>query len=99
MREMWAEKMIGWDNPFSSEMAQKWIAFLSSLLSLSELNFPRSIWPDAEVVGLPMLIVFSDGAAFAFGAVAYVRWKLKDGKYWTRLIMAKSKIAPKNVCE
>ena len=97
MREMWAEKTIGWDDPVSSEMGQKWMTFLSSLLTLSELNFPRSIWPDAEVVGLPMLIVFSDGAAFAFGAVAYVRWKLKDGGYWTRLIMAKSKIAPKNV--
>ena len=95
MREMWAEKDIGWDDPISDELSQKWIKFLSSLLKLSNIKFPRSLWPDGEVEGLPMLIVFSDGSALAFGAVAYIRWKLAAGGYWTRIIMAKCEIAPK----
>ena len=97
MREMWTDKTIGWDDPIPCEMRQKWVDFLSSLLSLSDLKFPRSLWPEAEVEGLPILVVFSDGAALAYGACAYIRWKLKDGSFWTRLITAKSKIAPKNI--
>ena len=47
--------------------------------------------------GWPILVVFSDGAALAFGAAAYIRWTLASGGFWSRLIMAKSKIAPKNI--
>ena len=61
------------------------------------MKFPRSLWPEDEVVGLPALVIFSDGAALAYGAVAYIRWRLKKGGFWSRLIMAKCKIAPKNV--
>ena len=32
----------------------------------------------------------------AFGATAYIRWKLETGKWWSTLIMSKSKIAPKH---
>ena len=39
-----------------------------------------NLWPDGEVEGPSILIVFSDGAALAFGVVAYIRWKLK-GKF------------------
>jgi hypothetical protein len=97
MREMWTDKNIGWDDPISAEMSEKWIDFLSSLLNLVDIAFQRSLWPDAEVEGLPILIIFSDGSILAFGAVAYIRWKLKNGGYWARLIMAKCKIAPKNM--
>ena len=53
--------------------------------------------PEEEVVGLPMLIVFSDGALLAYGAAAYIRWELASGGYWVQLIMAKCKIAPKHI--
>ena len=32
----------------------------------------------------------------AYGAVVYIRWRLRSGKWWTMLVMSKSKIAPKN---
>ncbi len=97
MRELWSYKDIGWDDPIPEENSEKWMRFLISLLELTELKFPRSLWPEGEVEGLPGLVIFSDGAMKAFGAVAYIRWKLKGGGYWTRLIMAKCKIAPKNM--
>ena len=31
-----------------------------------------------------------------FGSVAYIRWKLVTGKWWSSLVTSKSKIAPKN---
>ena len=49
-----------------------------------------------DVEGKPDLIIFSDESILAYGAVVYIRWKLKSGKWWTMLIMSKSKIAPKN---
>jgi len=40
-----------------------------------------------------MLIMFSDASEQAIGACAYVRWKLENGEYQSRLIAAKSKVA------
>ena len=98
MRESWTcAESVGWDDLLPENQCERWMEFLSEFLSLDELSFPRSLWPEDEVVGLPMLIVFSDGSLLAFGAAAYIRWKLKAGGYWSRLIMAKSKIAPKNI--
>ena len=78
-------------------MSEKWLKFFSLLFDLEEVEFLRALWPVDEVVGLPMLVVFSDGSALAYGSVAYIRWKLLSGGFWTRLVMAKSKIAPKNI--
>ena len=97
MREFWCTKNAGWDVVVEQDQADRWFAFLSSLLMLKDVKFERSLWPEEEVVGLPILIIFSDGAALAFGAAAYIRWELKSGGFWTRLIMAKCRIAPKNI--
>ena len=88
---------VGWDDLLPEDQGGRWIDFLSEFLKIGELSFPRSLWPNEEVKGLPILIVFSDGSLLAFGAVAYIRWELKSGGFWTRLIMAKCKIAPKNM--
>ena len=98
LRETWCGSTpVGWDDPLPDSQADKWMAFLTSLLNIGDLRFQRSLWPKDEVVGQPILIVFSDGAALAFGVSAYIRWELKSGGFWTRLIMGKSKIAPKNI--
>jgi hypothetical protein len=36
----------------------------------------------------------SDASEKAFGAVAYIRWRLMDGSFAVRFIMAKSRVAP-----
>ena len=66
------------------------------LFNLEKIEFRRSLWPSEQVVGNPELVVFSDGSVTAFGAVAYIRWKLESGKWWSTLITSKSKVAPKN---
>ena len=97
MRESWCGQKVGWDDPLPADQHQRWIDFLFSLLSLGDIYFSRSLWPQEEVVGLPTLVIFSDGSVQAFGAAAYIHWKLKSGGHWSRLIMAKSKIGPKNI--
>ena len=66
------------------------------MFDLEDLEFPRSIWPSEETEGKPDLIIFSDGSILAYGAVVYIRWRLKNGKWWTMLVMSKSKIGPRN---
>ena len=87
---------IKWDDPLPDDLVKEMIAFLVELFDLEDLDFSRSLWPCEEVIGKPDLVMFSDGSVLAFGAVAYIRWKLKSGGWWTSLIMSKSKIAPKN---
>ena len=97
MRESWCGKTVGWDEPLPPDQQKHWLEFLSSLLALGDVKFARSLWPEEDVVGLPTLIIFSDGAILAFGATAYIRWELKAGGFWSRLIMAKCRIAPKDI--
>jgi len=40
------------------------------------------------------LIIFCDASRLAFGACAYVRWKVQEGKYEVRFVAAKSRVAP-----
>ena len=96
MRESWCGDVVGWDDPLPEDQALRWRIFLKSLLNLKKTRFERSLWPEEKVKGLPMLVVFTDGSMLAYGGAAYIRWELEDGGYWSRLIMAKSKIAPKN---
>ena len=62
MRASWCGPVCGWDDPIPEELAKEWIVFLRSLLELADVQFPRSLWPEEETVGLPMLVVFSDGS-------------------------------------
>ena len=40
----------------------------------------------------PTFIIFSDGSSNAFGACAYARWKLNNGRYSCRLILSKNRL-------
>ncbi|XP_033096565.1 uncharacterized protein LOC117100838 [Anneissia japonica] len=41
-----------------------------------------------------VLVIFSDASEKAFGACAYARWRLESGSFESRLITAKSRVAP-----
>ena len=97
LRETWSDRDVGWDDPLPPEQSSKWLEFLKSLLELNYVQVLRSLWPKGEVIGLPLLIIFSDGSISAYGVAAYVRWELRGGGFWTYLIMSKSKISPKRI--
>ena len=63
------------------------------MLSLNGISFHRCL-TSPNAVGLPVLSVFSDASEDAFGACAYARWQLSDGKYDVRFIAAKSRVSP-----
>ena len=84
----------GWDDPISKEMRDKWIEFFRDMFYIEKLEFPRCIKPKAAIKGSnPILVVFSDGSKYAYGACAYACWKTLHGNYESKLIVAKNRIA------
>ena len=92
LRETWALK-LGWDETLPDKQYERWMQFFKQMFHLEQLSYPRCLQPP-DTVGDPWLIVLSDGSDDAYGFTAYIRWSLKTGKYWCRLIMAKCRIAP-----
>lgn len=95
IRELCSEQgdKLFWDRPMSEQSREKWISFFKELFGLEDLNFQRCLKP-MNAIGKPMLIIFSDGSNIAYGACAYVRWELNDGKFESKLVLAKNRIAP-----
>ena len=83
---------LGWDEPLPSYLVKEMIEFFIDLFELEKIEFPRSIVPSEDVVGKPDLVIFSDGSTCAFGSVAYIRWQLKSGGWWSNINLSKSKI-------
>ena len=92
LRKTW-ELRLGWDVQLPTEMQESWKRFFSSLGKIENIKLSRSLTP-SNTVGDPWLILFSDGSEIAYGFVGYIRWKRKNGSYWCRLIMSKSRISP-----
>ena len=92
LRKIWTLK-LKWDDPLPEEMRCEWLEFFRQVLEAEKLRFPRCLKP-INAMGNPSLVIFSDGSDTAYGCAAYVHWKLDDGTCWSRLVLAKCRIAP-----
>lgn len=87
------ESKLGWDDPLPPYLKEQWMSHFHNLFGIETLHFELSVKsPDAK--GLPMLVTLSDASTDSYGSVAYTKWELDSGGYGSRLIMAKSRIAP-----
>ena len=94
LRSAWAfEPKLGWDTPLPEPISDVWEEILKQIPLLPSLSFPRALTLQA-VAENPMLVILCDGSEHAYGATAYIRWKMTDGSWRARLVMAKSKVAP-----
>ncbi|XP_071525744.1 uncharacterized protein [Panulirus ornatus] len=82
-----------WDDAVSPQIRSEWLSYFKMLFEVETLWFPRCI-RGANAVGNPTLVIFSDGSTVAYGACAYIRWECPVGVFNSRLLMAKSKLAP-----
>lgn len=94
LRETWSQK-FGWDDQLPTELRAKWAPFFYSLFDLEYLSLDRSL-PPPNSIGQPWLLIFSDGSDLTNGFVAFIRWQLDNGDYWSPLVIAKCRIAPVN---
>ena len=86
---------VNWDEPLRSEYLNQWLAYIDSLSEINSVSFPRSYYPEALVpVSKQELHVFSDASFHGLGYTIYIR-SFGNGKVYSSLVFAGSKVAPK----
>ena len=73
-----------WDDLLPKHINDKLGCLFSELPLVESILFNRSIKPKNAID--PILILFSDVSQYAYGACAYIRWELADGKFSSNLM-------------
>ncbi|XP_059611719.1 uncharacterized protein LOC132258411 [Phlebotomus argentipes] len=92
LQMLWKEN-ADWDETASEHIQREWRSLISSLLHIPRMTFPRRISNLATVVK-EELHMFSDASETAYGAVIFHVTEDGDGNRCSRMITAKSKVAP-----
>lgn len=87
---------VNWDCTLSTELQKRWKTFYEELEQLEGFCIPRKVIPsksdEIQMHG------FCDASQNAYGACLYVRSRDKDGKYHSRLLCSKTRVAPLRGC-
>ncbi|XP_066941064.1 uncharacterized protein [Macrobrachium rosenbergii] len=87
------ERRLDWDEAMPQYMYERWRKLFKEMYELETLTFHRCVKPK-DAVGKPDLVIFADASKLAYGACAYLRWKVREGPFVSKLLMAKNRIAP-----
>ncbi|XP_052871162.1 uncharacterized protein LOC128276742, partial [Anopheles cruzii] len=91
MQDLWRED-LAWDDYVSPATIQQWNEFTSQLPLLRKLHLPRMAAPSAPTT--LRVDGFCDASVKAYGCVVYVTFEDDRGHRTTRLLCAKSRVAP-----
>ncbi|CAB3400769.1 unnamed protein product [Caenorhabditis bovis] len=83
---------VEWDQELSDSVRKMWETVESSL-EPRRYEIPRRLTHGAVVAW--DLVIFSDASKYHYAMAAYVRGKLEDDTFTTQLVMAKSRVNPK----
>ncbi|XP_076247806.1 uncharacterized protein LOC143187478 [Calliopsis andreniformis] len=90
MQQLWQTK-TGWDESLSQELCTQWTEYRKELSHLIELKIPRRALDAANKIELHG---FADASERAYGACVYLRSNTGAGKWRTKLLCSKSRVAP-----
>ena len=93
LKDTWIEK-LDWDDALSSQQSASWVSYFEEFYTIRDLKLPRCTKPFNATEEPPRLVIFSDASMHSYASCAYIHWHLKDGSYESRLLMARSRIAP-----
>ncbi|KAL0165842.1 hypothetical protein M9458_037686, partial [Cirrhinus mrigala] len=99
VRQLW-DKHRDWDDPqLPQDLLQAWRDWEGELEFLQKITFPRSYVPPAmdERNVTRELHVFCNASEQSYGAVAYLRTVDTQGQPYLSFIVARSRIAPKQL--
>ncbi|XP_018365332.1 PREDICTED: uncharacterized protein LOC108762706 [Trachymyrmex cornetzi] len=82
----------GWDEPISGEMLEMWKQWRSQIHNVQQISIPRRVLENQQ--DRTELHGFCDASEAAYGACLYIRSSTDENTYITRLLCAKSRIAP-----
>ena len=84
---------VSWDDPLAEEFLHDWRLWRTGLTELTKLRVSRCLVPE-ETVTRYELHGFCDASESAYAAVVYLRTLTSNGDTLSRLIAAKTKVAP-----
>lgn len=91
IQKLWETK-TNWDDIISESLQAEWYRFYKDLAHLKDVKIPRHVTsPERTSVEIHG---FGDASERAYGACIYVRTRLNDGTFTSRLLCAKSRVAP-----
>uniref|UniRef100_A0A1B0CT72 DUF5641 domain-containing protein n=2 Tax=Lutzomyia longipalpis TaxID=7200 RepID=A0A1B0CT72_LUTLO len=82
-----------WDDPLPGELIAKWQEFIQTSQSIDQLSIPRWVSSIANPSKVDFH-VFSDASQLAYGATIFVVTEDLSGNICSRLLTAKSRVAP-----
>ncbi|PIK59376.1 hypothetical protein BSL78_03678 [Apostichopus japonicus] len=82
MQELW-KAGVDWDDDLSPEIQENWKHLFSELEKINNVKIERCLTPH-NASEEASLIVFCDASEKAFGACAYLRWRLNNDTFETR---------------
>lgn len=91
LQALWAEG-LAWDQPLPQCMADRWLEYRMSLPDIHAINVPR--WLRQHSTHTHQIHGFCDASEAAYAAVVYLRAADPDGNITTRIITARTKVAP-----
>ncbi|XP_022182788.1 uncharacterized protein LOC111042467 [Myzus persicae] len=92
MQKLW-HKEINWDEQLPLPILKEWDEYCKELVKIEQIVIPRRIIGCDDYVNI-QVHGFADASTVAYGACIYLRTTDRAGKHYTRLIIAKSRVAP-----
>lgn len=93
LQRLWKTK-VTWDDQLPKEEFDKWTNLMSEAQDLRVLEIIRCYASKDQPVKAYELHVFADASPTAYGAAAYLIVVYRDGSNESRLVTAKSRVAP-----
>ena len=88
-------KGLNWKDVVTGEDKSWWQRWFSTLKHLNSIRMPRNIQPNKKNIKSSKLLTFCDASEEAVAAAVYLNTSYKDGSSNCRLVMAKTKLAPR----
>ena len=91
-QHLWKLK-LDWDDPLEEDLARKHKEWRQQLPLLKSITLARCYFQAEETVSVE-LHGFSDASEAAFAAAVYIRAVYSDGSISSKLVIAKTRVAP-----
>ena len=85
---------VDWDEPLKGKALEQWNRFRWEIKALNQIKIPRCYFLSSLSPIQVQLHGFSDASEKAFAAAIYLRAAYSDGTVTTRLVAAKTRVAP-----
>ncbi|XP_047543172.1 uncharacterized protein LOC125075518 [Vanessa atalanta] len=90
-KDIWLAKS-NWDDEVDSSTKQEWLTLRADFQNVKDLRIDR--WLETDKKSKIQLHGFSDASMNAYAAAVYIRVENSDGSIKTKLIAAKTRVAP-----